>query len=79
VAHGLRPPLTDENGSVVRVTSAHPDAVEPVGKWDAGAWGTPNCCCVHGPETLDHQAPPGDTVGVEREEGAVERLIGGSG
>jgi len=57
------------------VTSAHPGAVEPVGKWDAGAWGTPNCCCVHGPETLDHQAPPGGAVGVEREEEAVERLI----
>ena len=67
--------LTDENGSVVGVTSAHLGAVEPVGKWDAGAWGTLNCCCVHGPETRDHQAPPDGTVAVEGEEAAVERLI----
>src|SRR5215216_7549246 len=68
----------DENGSVVRVTSAHPGAVEPVGKWDAGAWGTPNCCCEHGPETLDHQAPPDGTVGVERgggSDGAADRTL----
>ena len=67
----------DENGSVVRVTSAHPGAVEPVGKWDAGAWGTPNRSVAASTDLrlliirLLRTAPLVSSV----EEAAMERLI----